>query len=147
MLQDLRRIERTPAIETGYTRLRISRPDEPGDYDDGLLSVGTPIMLAAYGSMIFVAVVTFMASRGALLAIAVCAVYMVMYFGVPLVMLRQRNRYDTRWQLDTPARSADVIEVFTGPIRRREALAQMTIVPVCVAVAFASFAVILQFVR
>ena len=112
------------------------------DYDDGLLAAAAPIMIVAYGAALGIAAMTFSASGEALLAITICVVYAVMFFGVPYLMINIRKNRDERWRTDGPERISDRISIHGGMIRRHEALLQMVIVPACVAVAFASFAII-----
>ncbi|MEZ5816605.1 MAG: hypothetical protein R3D44_05955 [Hyphomicrobiaceae bacterium] len=112
------------------------------DRNDGLLDTAMPIMIAAYGAAIAIVTYTFWQSGDALLSIAVCAVYMVMFFGVPIVMARVRNRHDDRWCSESTDAAADRVAIFGGSIGRNEAVLQMVIVPLAVVFAFAAFAVI-----
>ncbi|MGE0767487.1 MAG: hypothetical protein AB7L90_13560 [Hyphomicrobiaceae bacterium] len=116
---------------------------EPGsDRNDGLLDTAMPIMIAAYGVAIAIVTFTFWQSGDTLLSIAICAVYMVMFFGVPIMMARVRNRHDERWCGESPDAVVDRVAIFGGSIGRKEAVLQMVIVPLAVVVAFAAFAVI-----
>jgi hypothetical protein len=72
---------------------------------------------------------------------------MVMFFGVPVVMARIRNKRDARWFASSPEAHGDRVFIFGGSIGRGEALLQMVIVPLAVAFAFAAFAVIWLSVR
>jgi hypothetical protein len=119
-----------------------SRREAPSDLDDGLLGTAVPIMIAAYGASLAIVTYTFWQSAYALLAIAVCVVYMGMFFGVPVAMARIRNGRDARWQSECRESKSDRISVFGGSIGRTEAVLQMTIVPLAVVLAFAAFAVI-----
>ncbi|MGE0627067.1 MAG: hypothetical protein AB7O43_04530 [Hyphomicrobiaceae bacterium] len=121
-----------------------AEPDSIGaeDYDDGLLQTAIPIMIAAYGVALGIATFTFWRSGEALLSLAICMVYVVMFFGVPIVMARIRNARDARWKRRHPAANKDRVNVFSGTLGRTEALLQIIIVPLGVAVAFAAFAVI-----
>jgi hypothetical protein len=120
----------------------FASPEPASEHDDGLLGTAVPIMIAAYGAAFGIVAYTFWQSGDTLLSIAICVVYTVMFFGVPIVMARIRNRYDARWALDYREATADRVEVFGGSIGRQEALLQMVIVPVAVVLAFAAFAVI-----
>lgn len=117
------------------------------DYDDGLLGAAAPIMISAYGLALFIAVLTFIGSGEALLAVGISAVYGVMYFGIPVLMTRIRNSHDERWRANGPERVSDRVAIYGGTIRRHEAILQIVIVPVCVAFAFAAFATIWILVR
>lgn len=111
------------------------------EQDDGLLADAGPIMMAAYGLVLTVAVLTFKGSGEALLAIAVCITFAIVFFGVPLAMMHTRARHDARWQRRTRSRS-DTVDTYTGRVRRVEAVVHMAIVPVIVSIAFASLAAI-----
>lgn len=104
-------------------------------------------MILAYGLALGIATFTFWQGGYALLSIFICSVYMVMFFGVPVVMARIRNRHDTRWYAANPEAHGDRVSIFGGSIGRTEALLQMVIVPLAVAFAFAAFAVIWLAVR
>ena len=122
---------------------RATERSQPGsDRNDGLLDTAMPIMIAAYGVALAIATYTFWHSGYTLLSIAICAVYVVMFFGVPIVVARIRNRHDGRWRSDATEAADDRVAIFTGSIGRSEALLQMVIVPLIVAFAFAAFAVI-----
>ena len=134
-LVDPPKINVQPARKSGLVGLS-------DDYDDGLLATAGPIMLGAYLATLLIAAFTFWNSRATLLSIAICAVYLAMFFGVPFIMARIRNAHDTRWRSTEPERTNEQVEIFTGTIHRNEALLQMIIVPVCIVFAFASFSVI-----
>jgi hypothetical protein len=109
--------------------------------DDGLLADAAPIMMAAYGVVLAVALLTFKTSGEALLAVAVSIAFGFVFFGVPLAMSRTRARRDVRWQKGA-GRRADTVDTYTGRVDRAEAVIHMVIVPVVVSVAFTCFAVI-----
>lgn len=133
----------TSVREEREAEVRVTESSQPeSDRNDGLLDTAVPVMVAAYGTAIAIVTYTFWHSGDTLLSIAICAVYMVMFFGVPIVMARVRNRHDERWRSDTTEAAAERVTIFGGSIGRREAVAQMVIVPVAVAFAFAAFAVI-----
>lgn len=129
---------RAPETAKGVT---IVRPAS----DDGLLATAVPIMIVAYGAALGVATYTFWRSGYTLLSIGICAVYMVMFFGVPIAMARIRNRHDERHRVSDV--TGNRVEIFGGTIGRSEALLQMTIVPLVVVFAFAAFAMIWLFVK
>lgn len=123
------------------------RNDWHTDEDDGLLATAMPIMIGAFLMALAVVTTTFWSSGETLLSLAICFVYGVMFFGVPVAMAKIRNKHDTRWLADGPQRTSDIIDINTGPIHRGEALVQMVLVPVCVAFAFTGFAIIWVLVR
>lgn len=116
--------------------------EEPHDYDDGLLATGGPIMIAAIGVALAIAAATFFASGEALFAVAICVVYTAVFFGVPLLLTRIRSGRDGRWQRETPHRRDHLVSIYTGVMKRHEAVLQMVIVPVGVSFAFAAFGLI-----
>lgn len=131
------------SVRQREVEIREADRSKPGsDRNDGLLDTAIPIMIAAYGVALAIVTYTFWHSGDTLLSIAICAVYMVMFFGVPVVMARIRNWHDRRWHSDTSEAAADRVAIFGGSIGRPEALLQMVIVPIVVAFAFAAFAVI-----
>ena len=142
-------------LETPLEPLRAKPPESPpaamqedaADHDDGLLAAAVPIMIAAYGAAFAFAVFTFLGSRETLLAIAICVVYIGMFFGTPLLMTKVRNARDERWRGDAPERSSEKVKVFGGALGRTEAVLQMVIAPVGVALAFAAFGIIWTAVR
>lgn len=147
MQQRTQSAEIEAATTTGSRPPTRRREAVATDYDDGLLATGIPIMVAAYTAALVIVAATFMASGAALFAIAICAVYGVMYFGVPLLMLRVRSSHDDRWRPATPERTADRVYIFGGAIRRHEAIVQMVLVPLGVVLAFSAFSLIWIFVR
>lgn len=139
----LKRVEsETLADVAAYSGRNDWRTDE----DDGLLATAAPIMIGAYLMALAVVTTTFWSSGETLLSLAICFVYGVMFFGVPIAMAKVR-KHDARWLPDGPKRTADLVEIQTGSIRRHEALVQMVIVPVCVAFAFTGFAIVWVAVR
>lgn len=135
----LKRVESETLADSG-------RNDWRTDEDDGLLATAAPIMIGAYLMALAVVTTTFWSSGETLLSLAICFVYGVMFFGVPIAMAKVR-KHDARWLPDGPKRTADLVEIQTGSIRRHEALVQMVIVPVCVAFAFTGFAIVWVAVR
>jgi hypothetical protein len=106
------------------------------EQDDGLLADAGPIMMAAYGLVLTIAVLTFKGSGEALLAVAVCIAFAIVFFGVPLAMMHTRARHDARWQRRAGRRS-DTVDTYTGRVGRAEAVVHMAIVPVIVSIGFA----------
>ncbi len=115
--------------------------------DDGLLATAVPVMLAAYGAALGVVALTLAGSGGALFAILISAGYGAVYFGIPLVMARMQLAGAPSRLTVRSHRPLDNIPVLTGLIGRREALLQMVIVPIAVAVAFTGFAIIWVIVK
>lgn len=128
-------------------RLQSTRNDWHTDGDDGLLPTAMPIMISAFLMALAVVTTTFWNSGETLLSLAICFVYRVMFFGVPVAMAKIRNKHDTRWLADGPQRTSDIVDIYSGPIHRGEALVQMVLVPVCVGFAFTGFAIIWVLVR
>lgn len=132
----------TAVLDEQLASEEVVRSEAGTDRDDGLLRTAIPIMIAAYGSALAIVAYTFWRSGYTLLSIAVCFVYVVMFFGVPIVMARIRNRHDGRWAPEGREAMLDHVDVFNGSIGRKEALLQMSIVPLAVVLAFAAFAII-----
>ena len=124
--------------------LETERPGREGavDYDDGLLAVAGPIMMVAYAGALAIASFTFLGSGDAVFAVVISVGFGVMYFAVPLIMRRVRGAHDERWQPDAAHRASAMVDLWTGPIRRWEGVAQIVSVPLAVFLGFAAFAVI-----
>lgn len=120
----------------------VARAEPARYHEDGLLDTAVPIMIAAYGAALAIATYTFWDGGSTLLSVAVCAVYIVMFFGVPIVMARIRNRHDARLVHDRREADADTVAVFGGTIGRTQALLQIVIVPLVVVFGFACFSAI-----
>ena len=89
---------KTPVVdEVRKEQENPTRWETPTDRNDGLLGTAVPIMIGAYGIALAIAKYTFWQSADTLLPIAICAVYMIMFFGVPIAMTRIRNGRDPRW--------------------------------------------------
>ncbi|MBN9277055.1 MAG: hypothetical protein J0I57_05400 [Hyphomicrobium sp.] len=123
------------------------QPRTEVEEDDGLLRTAGPIMMVCYGIAFFTAVLTFMSSGEALIAVAISIGFAVMFFTVPLLMMRVRARHDMRWQPAKKHRPSDEVDTYTGFMDRTSAVTHMVIVPVAVAFAFVGFAVIWTMVR
>jgi hypothetical protein len=115
---------------------------EACDYSDGLLAVAGPVIVLSYAGALGVAAFTFFGSADALFGVVVSMGFAVAYFAVPLLMCRTRNKRDARWQPDAPPRTCATVDLWTGPIRRWEGIAQIVSVPLAVLFGFAAFAVI-----
>ena len=112
------------------------------DYDDGLLAVAGPIMIGAYAGALSIAALTFIGNGDAMFAVAISIGFAVMYFALPVVMRRVRSRHDQRWQPDAGHKKSQMVDLWTGPIRRWEGIAQIVSVPLAVLFGFAAFSVI-----
>ncbi len=129
--------------ELGTTRQTIARTSEPpADHDDGLLGQAMPMFGAAYAVMFLAAAVTFWSSGAALFAVVISAGYTLMYFAVPIIMTNLKHVHDTRWTSDVRQVDAAIVDTYTGPIKRWEALLQMVLIPFAVATTFVVFCVI-----
>jgi hypothetical protein len=150
MLQTLERTGRDErdTMATAAPSKAVDRPSEPHtEQDDGLLSTAGPIMMAAYGVAFAAAVLTFKSNGEAMIAVFVSIGFAVMFFSVPLLMMRVRARHDARWRPAEGRNRSDQVDTFTGPMDRTSAVIHMVIVPLAVALAFISFAVIWVLVR
>ncbi len=114
----------------------------PPDYDDGLLTAAGPVMMLCYAGALAIAALTFFASGHALFSVAISIAFAILYFTLPLLMRRTRNARDQRWHRDTPQRTSAEVDLWTGPIPRREGIVQIISVPIAVLLGFADFAVI-----
>ena len=65
-----------------------------------------------------------------------------MYFTLPVIMGRVRAARDQRWRSDSAHRTSAMVDLWTGPVRRREAIMQIISIPVAVLFAFAAFSAI-----
>jgi hypothetical protein len=117
--------------------------DAPADLPAGLAgqtafqsAAAVPDVPKAVGKMIitaFVALLTTFAvtltgSRESLFAIAICAVFLFMFFAVPTLFLRTEPGRGPQPDLDSFMDKG--MMTYTGPVSGRDALIQMLIVPV-----------------
>lgn len=112
------------------------------DADDGLLRVAGPLMAVCYSIAFGAAWLTFRGSSAALFPVAISICFAVMYFTIPILLIKVRNRHDARWRSEEAERTSASIEIHTGRLTRFEALTQMLIVPIAVAFAFVCFGTI-----
>ena len=124
--------------------LESERADREGavDYDDGLLAVAGPIMLGAYAGALAIAALTFLGSGDAMFAVVISIGFAAMYFSLPVLMRRVRGKHDHRWRVDADHKPSPLVDLWTGPVRRWEAVAQIVSVPLTVLFGFAAFALI-----
>lgn len=129
-------IQKEPIIGTA-----LASGDETLEYDDGLLAVAGPIMIMCFALFFAIAAFSFFGTATALFAVGVSASFAVVFFAVPVVMLRIRSRQDARWHKD-PVRSAtSLVDVWTGPMRRWEAILQIVSIPLAMLMGFAMLAI------
>ncbi len=110
------------------------------EHDDGLLAVAGPIMVVCYVLLFAIAAVTFFSSGSAFFAVGISIVFAVVYFAIPVVFFRIRAARDQRWLKDEHATSP-VVEVWTGSMRRWEALVQIVAVPLAILMGFTLLAI------
>lgn len=118
-----------------------ARSDDAADYDDGLLAVAGPIMGLCYGILFAIAAFTFSGAGSALFAVVISTFFGVIYFAIPMVFLRIRNSRDKRWSNDTAQSRSPEVDVWTGRMRRSEAIIQIVSIPATIVVAFAFLAI------
>jgi hypothetical protein len=132
---------RTHAAIPGETT-RLGRQEPERDYDDGLLSVAGPIMALAYGLALAILLVTFDGDTEALFSVSIVTGVFLISFVLPTTMMWTRRRQDARWHHDAELRSSRDVVTWTGSFQRHEALIQIVIIPLAVAIAFSCFALI-----
>lgn len=147
MLQEVK----SPVIDHRSTedlrRREASIEVEAADYDDGLLGVAGRVMVACYAAVFAIALFTFWRTGETLFAVAIGIGLALMYFGIPTVMMGVRSKLDRRWRNDMDRRTSSVVDVWTGPIQRWEAIAQIVSIPIAVLLGFAILAMIWTHVR
>lgn len=104
--------------------------------DDGLLRVAGPIMVVCYTLLFAVAAATFFSTGAALFAVGVSAAFAIVFFAIPILFLRTRAARDSRWRRDAANASRPEVEVWTGSLRRYEAIIQIVSIPVAVLIGF-----------
>lgn len=113
----------------------VKSADDVIYHDDGLLAVAGPIMGLCYGLLFTTAAVTFSGTGSAAFVVLISIAFALVYFAVPVLMFRTRRTLDRRWRKDTDA-TAEVVDVWTGPMRRWEAVVQIISIPVAIVTAF-----------
>ena len=116
-----------------------AKREEAAYYDDGLLAVAGRIMILCYASALTITAITFFGSGEALYVVAISIAFALMYFTLPVIMGRVRAARDQRWQSDRAHKTSATVDLWTGPVRRREAIAQIVSIPLAVLFAFAAF--------
>ena len=150
MLQTLQKSRHDTREMTAITRsAAIARKAEESyvEEDDGLLATAGPIMMACYGIAFTMVVLTFMSNGEAMIAIAVSIGFAVMFFSVPILLMRVRARQDVRWRPANRTSKSDTVDTYTGPMNRGSAVAHMVIVPFAVVLAFSGFSLIWVLLR
>jgi len=110
------------------------------EYDDGLLAVAGPIMVVCYILLFAIASATFFSSGSAFFAVGISIAFAVVYFAIPIVFFRIRATRDRRWFKDGHA-AEPVVEVWTGSMRRWEAVVQIVAVPLAILMGFTLLAI------
>jgi len=113
---------------------------EPSETDDGLLAVAGPIMASAYALLLAVAAVTFFRSGEAFFAVVISIVFAAIYFAIPMLFLRIRRTHDQRFHKNEQAASS-LVDVWTGPMRRSEAIVQIVSIPLAILLGFTLLAI------
>ena len=113
---------------------------EPGEDDDGLLAVAGPIMASAYALLLAVAAVTFFRSGGAFFAVVISIVFAAIYFAIPMLFLKIRRTRDQRFH-ESELAASSVVDVWTGPMRRSEAVVQIVSIPLAILLGFTLLAI------
>ena len=120
-------------------------PDTQGEgrfeYDDGLIVVAGPIMIACYVALFAVAATAFHGTGTALFAVVLSAALGVVFFGIPLLMMRIRTGRDVRWQSDPTRAHSSEVDVWTGSMHRWEAVVQIVTIPLVIVTAFTLLAI------
>lgn len=114
-----------------------SARDEVVEYDDGLLAVAGPIMAICYSLLFTIAAVTFMSSGDALFAVVISIIFAVVFFAIPVLFLKIRAARDPRWRRDADAAASPAVEIWTGSMRRWEAIVQIVSIPLAILMGFA----------
>jgi hypothetical protein len=116
---------------------RASRHEPDGDYADGLLSNAVSIMAVAYGLALGVLLLTFDGDTESLFSVSVVTGVFLIFFILPFAIQR-----DARWHRDAEETTSQDVITWTGSLARNEALIQIVIIPLAMAITFACFALI-----
>jgi hypothetical protein len=111
------------------------------EYDDGLIAVAGPIMIACYLVLFLVAATAFHGTGTALLSVMLSATLGVVYFGIPLLLMQIRAGRDVRWRSDPSRAHSSEVDVWTGSMRRWEAIVQIVTIPLAIVMGFTLLAV------
>lgn len=110
--------------------------DEVVEYDDGLLAIAGPIMVICYSLFFTIATFAFMSSGNALFVVVISIFFAVVFFAIPVLFFKIRAARDERWRRDASVAANPVVEVWTGPMRRWEAIVQIVSIPVAILIGF-----------
>jgi hypothetical protein len=86
------------------------------------------MIVASFVALLATFAVTMAGSRESLFAIAICAVFLLMYFGVPTIFLRVEPKQGNQPDFDSFIRNG--LTTYTGHVSARDAVIQILIVPV-----------------
>ncbi len=119
------------ALELVDFKIKLSQPKKPfrsaAAAPDIPPAVGR-FLVASYIMLLTIFAVAFAHSKEALFAIAICAVFMAMYFSVPRIFFAVEPKQGERPNLDVFL--AKGLQTYTGHCSGQDALVQMLIVPV-----------------
>lgn len=124
------------ALEAEPKRGEAACPDIPS-------SVGALLALA-YAAILGAFALVFLASEEALFTIGICAFYLAVYVGVPLIFFRVEGRSPARTSFGLRDFLHTGLHTSTGYLRGADALAQMLTVPVCLIFAVVGIGVIFR---
>ncbi len=136
----------TPRLVPGPETQAVLDPDRAarlGENSTGDLPVAVGwLIVSSYLAILGAFGLTFAGDAQVGLVLGVSAVYLAVYLGVPMVMLRIEPKAGRRPDM------ADFVEnglqTFTGWVSARSALAQMLTIPVAVALAAAGIGIIIR---
>ncbi|WP_334148045.1 hypothetical protein [Hyphomicrobium sp.] len=118
----------------------LAENDEAAEDDDGLLAVAGPIMASAYALLLAVAAVTFFRSGGAFFAVVISIVFAAIYFAIPMLFFKIRRTQDQRFH-KSELTASSVVDVWTGPMHRWEAIVQIVSIPLAILLGFTLLAI------
>ena len=118
-----------------------SARDEACEYDDGLLAIAGPIILTCYALLFTIAAVTFFGSEEAFLSVQVSVFLAAVFFTIPVLFFRIRAKSDQRWRKNVDIATSPVVETWTGPLRRWEAVVQIVSIPLAILMGFTLLAI------
>lgn len=125
----------TTSGTTPEAREPDSASDERWYHDDGLLAVAGPIMVLCYVLLFLDATLTFHGTGTALFAVVISIGFAIIFFAIPTIFTKTRAAHDQRWIKDEQAKTLNV-EVWTGTMRRWEAVVQIVSIPVAILIGF-----------
>lgn len=117
-----------------------SARDDVIEYDDGLLAVAGPIIIVCYSLLFTIAAFTFYSGGYSFFVVVISIFFAVVYYAIPVIFLKIRAARDPRWRRDASAKSPTV-DVWTGSMRRSEAIAQIVSIPLAILMGFILLAI------